>query len=450
METLSMTARVLLVLAIVGGLPPPCATARMTGEPGVWPRSQQTTAGTFTVYQPQIDSWDGYTLGFHAAASFQPPPTGDSPDAQSPPVFGVISLTASTLSDRAEGLVYLNDVTIVSADFPAIPQGDNSYKAWFQWLVPPGQKTVPLAQLQADLAVAGAKATRPVVVSNEPPEIIFSERAAVLIAVDGAPVWHLVPGTKLERIVNTRALAVRDPANGWIYVHLLNGWITAQTLAGPWQIAPSFPPQATQVASDLAKAGTVDLMEGSADPTTKQKPTLKTGLPAVFVSIRPTEVITLDGPPDWQQIDQTNLLYVKNTTGNVFRDIQNQVIYVLLSGRWFSASDLKGPWTFVDGQALPPDFAQMPDDSPKENVKACVPGTRQAQEALIAAQMPQSAQVYISKVSFKPRISGVPVLQLIEGTTLFYVMNSPDPIIQVSPELWYAVQNGVWFTSRPR
>jgi hypothetical protein len=445
MKALSRVGLGALLVTLAMGSARGTASAQMTApQPGFWPRSQQTTAGTFTVYQPQVDSWDGFTLNAHAAASFQPPSTDQNKPA---PIFGVIGLTASTLTDKADGIVYLNDVTIAKADFPAVAQGDSTYRAWFQWLVPPGQKQIPLAQLQADLAAAGAKAARPVTVKNDPPQILFSERAAVLILIDGEPAWRVVSGASLERVVNTRALTLRDLANGWVFVHLLNGWITAPTLAGPWAIAASVPPKAGEVAEQLGKAGTVDLMEGSADPTTKKKPTLQAGMPAVFVASKPTEVITLQGPADWTSIEGTNLLYVQNTTGNVFRDIVDNNVYVLLSGRWFKAPTMAGPWVYVDGANLPPDFAQMPDSSPKENVKACVPGTRQAQEALIAAQTPQSALVYLDKVVFKPAISGVPVLQIIAGTSLYYVMNSPDPILQVTPNLWYAVQNGVWFTA---
>jgi hypothetical protein len=40
----------------------------------------------------------------------------------------------------------------------------------------------------------------------------------------------------------------------------------------------------------------------------------------------------------------------------------------------------------VPANRLPPDFANLPDDCPKENVKAGVPGTPQATEAGVAAR----------------------------------------------------------------
>ncbi len=443
MNRFSLSLAGVLVAVLGLGTGPGTASAQTTPEkPDFWPRSEKTTAGTFTVFQPQVDSWDGFTLYLHAAASFQPP------DPKQVAIFGVISLTAATLSDRADGLVYLNDVTITKTNFPAVPQGDAVYQQWFQWIIPAGQKTMPLAQLEADLGIAGAeKKARAITVNNDPPQIVFFDQAAVLVYVDGDPAWRKVPKASLQRVINTRALVLRQGESGHVFIHLLNGWITAPTLGGPWTIAKGVPNSANKAAKELAKAGTVDLMEGSADPQTKEKPTLQAGLPSILVAFKPTEIVTFQGAADWSNIEGTNLIYVKNTTGNVFRDIANNTLYVLISGRWFSASSMAGPWTYVAASSLPPDFAQIPNTSPKENVKASVPGTRQAQEAVIAAQVPQSALVYIGKATFKPTLNGIPILQEIPGTPLFYVLNSPDPIIQVSPTSWYAVQNGVWFTA---
>jgi hypothetical protein len=57
---------------------------------------------------------------------------------------------------------------------------------------------------------------------------------------------------------------------------------------------------------------------------------------------------------------------------------------------------------------LAADFAGLPGDSPKENVKPSVPGTHQAREALIANDIPQTAQVDRTQAQFKPQISGEP------------------------------------------
>lgn len=77
-----------------------------------------------------------------------------------------------------------------------------------------------------------------------------------------------------------------------------------------------------------------------------------------------------DGPARWVPIQGTQLLYVDNTTGNIFKEIGDQHNYLLISGRWFKSQDMAGPWTFVAANELPADVVNIPDDIPKENAKA--------------------------------------------------------------------------------
>src|SRR6516162_5396825 len=77
-----------------------------------WPKSAQLDGATYTVFQPQLDSWDSYTLAAHAAVSVLPP------GSQSP-VFGVLKVTAKTRVDRLARTVYFTDTTVQSASFPS-------------------------------------------------------------------------------------------------------------------------------------------------------------------------------------------------------------------------------------------------------------------------------------------------------------------------------------------
>ena len=409
-------------------------------SPDGWPRSQKAAAGTFTVYQPQLDSWDGYKLAFHAAASVQPAGSEEQ-------TFGVLEFAADTLTDRLARVVELQGLRVLKATFPSAPAQAETYRSAFQAMVPAKKPIIALDRIETQMAILGAERkgqAQPV--RNEPPQIIFAQTAAALVFIDGEPAWRPVAKTALERVINTRALVLKDMKTGQVVVHLLDGWVGAPSLDGPWTQTKG-PPDSDKVAAEVAKAGAADLMEGPEDPKTKKRPSLKSGVPQIFVVSKPTEVINVTGAPNWVPVEGTNLLYVQNTSGNVFRDLATQKVYVLLSGRWFVAPSLDGAWSFVAGEALPADFAKIANDSPKENVKASVPGTPQAQEAVIAAQIPQTATVYVDKAKFEPTISGTPVLKPVDGTALFYVFNSPDPIIQVSPTQWYAVQNGVWFTA---
>ena len=406
--------------------------------PDPWPKTVEEQGVKYTMYQPQLDSWDEYHFAAHSAVSVLPPGAKE-------PVFGVIDFTAKTRVHRLLRSVEFHDFKVMKAIFPTVPDKAVQYGQAFQKIVAGGPSTMSLDRLEAMLAITGAeKKALEVQLMNNAPQFIFSQKPGVLISIDGQPVWHPIKDSAFQRVLNTGALVLRAPS-GLLYIHVLDGFVQAQSLAGPWTVAGSVLPEAYTLATELAKTGAVDLLAGP--PDAKPKPSLKTGAPEVFVATVPAELIVTEGPPDWVPIQGTMLLYVKNTTGNIFRDLNNQTIYVLDTGRWFTASNLTGPWQYIDGKSLPPDFANMPDDSPKENVKAAVPGTPQAAEAVIANQIPHTATVNRSLAKFAPVINGAAEMKPIQGASLEYVFNSPDPIIMVSPSQWYAVRAGVWFSA---
>jgi len=418
--------------------PPPAA--QVTPDP--WPKLREIGGVKYTLYQPQLDKWNGYDFEAHAAVAVLPVGAKD-------PVFGAIEITANTEVAKVSRTVHFSDIKIVRAIFPSAPDRSARYQQAFQTIASNGPSTMSLDRLEIALAITGEeKKARAVPVKNEPPRFVFSQSAAVLVPIDGTPVWRTIQGTRLERVLNTRALVVLDDSTGRFYVHLFDGFVEAPSIAGPWTLATKVPPSIVSLEASLAKQNVIDPMTGPTDPKTKEKASLKHGVPDVVVTTTPTELLVTEGPPDWVPIEGTMLLYVKNTTGNIFKNLNDQLNYVLVTGRWFHAPDLAGPWQYIAGTELPPDFTRIPDDSPKENVKAAVPYTTQADEALIANEIPQTATISRAKASFTPEINGgSPDMRHIPDTPLNYVFNSPSPIIMVSPSEWYAVQSGIWFTS---
>ena len=100
----------------------------------------------------------------------------------------------------------------------------------------------------------------------------------------------------------------------------------------------------------VSKSGAVDLLAFVDPKDPKSRPSLAKGpVPAIVVATEPTELIVTQGEPNYVPIDGTQLLYASNTTGHVFKHLGDQQTYVLVTGRWFRAASLAGPWTFVPG-----------------------------------------------------------------------------------------------------
>ncbi|HUC83760.1 MAG TPA: hypothetical protein VL970_01100, partial [Candidatus Acidoferrales bacterium] len=419
-------------------LPPAAASSGGTESSAVsWPLAFSDTAASYTIYPPQCDSWNGHRFVGRSAVAIQP-------YGQAEPTYGVIEFNALTLVDKNTQTAKLADVKISGTDFSGAERMQKylpTLRSIFSEEAPP----LALGNLESSLVYTPPE--RPARLINTPPNVVVANRPAVLVSLDGPPVWRPAPGTILDRAINTRVLLLRD-ASGRYYLHVFDGFLQADSLQGPWTVA-SQPPADLAVAQKAAvDAGLVDLMQGTPNSVTGVEPSLSTSAtPEVFVETKPSELITFSGAPEYAPIPDTDLLYADNTSANVFKLLTDQQDYILISGRWYRAPSLDGPWQFVPGNQLPADFAEIPDTSPKENVKASVPGTPQAEEALIANSIPQSAAVPVNETMENPQIDGGIQLAPIAGTPLDYVVNSATPIIEVNPELWYACQDGVWYDS---
>ena len=253
----------------------------------------------------------------------------------------------------------------------------------------------------------------------------------------------------MKRVINTRALILQAGFTDALYIHVYDGWLTSNGIGGPWTqafLGPMMLKEANDVAQELATKGLVDLLDGGAKAN--PKPSLANGVPTIYTSQTPTELIEFKGQPNFVPIVGTQLLWASNTTSDVLINTANNDYYALLAGRWFKTGNLSGPWSFVASDALPPDFAKIPPQSLAGAVLPTVAGTPQAQEAVIENSIPQTATVPLKNgPKFTPNFNGPPKLVSIPGTTLSEVQNSSEPIIQVAPNSYYAVVAGVWFTA---
>jgi uncharacterized protein (TIGR03000 family) len=396
-----------------------------------WPRKIVHNDETFTVYPAQVEKWEQNRLEARAIVSVE---TKDSPL----PVFGLLRIRAHTVVDR--GQVALEDLEVPQAEFPTAPEKSKKYLEVLRMKLPEGTRSFALDDLEANLAVTQARAsTRTAAVKNEPPEILVSTKPALLVLIDGKPVLREVGAGKLQRIINTRALILFDEASNKYYLRLADRWLEAPALAGPWSASPK-PPETLETAlGALRDSPQVDLPEAEAFE--------KDTIPVVYVRTAQAELIQTQGEPELAPIEGTRLQWVKNTTSQVLRDLAGQAYFVLLSGRWFRAKALQGPWEFVPADKLPGDFAKIPPTHPRGDVLASVAGTPQAREAVLANQAPQTTAVRRNRVGQGPIYDGPPQFKPIEGTALQYAVNSPTPVIRIDAQTYYAVENGVWFTA---
>jgi hypothetical protein len=226
----------------------------------------------------------------------------------------------------------------------------------------------------------------------------------------------------------------------------MDRWMEASDLNGPWTAVQDPPTMLQKVREKFANDPQVDMLN---DLSEDLKEALEDGIvPTIYVSTVPAELIVTQGEPQLEPIPGTNLLWVKNTTNILLLDSVEQFYYVLLSGRWFRSKSLeKGSWEYVPANKLPADFAKIPETHPRGDALASVAGTPQAREAVIANDVPQTATIKRSEAKLETFYDGAPQFQPIQDTDLSYAVNTPTPVVQVSPDSYFACENGVWFTA---
>jgi hypothetical protein len=396
-----------------------------------WPRKFAVGTNSVAVYQPQIEEWIGNSLSARAAIAIT--------ETQSKqPLYGVLWFTARAEIDKINRLVTLSDFKVRKLNIPIAPDKAAAFEAALQARANKQDEVIALDRLLADMAINHAATnSTSYEVKNDPPQVFFSTRPATLVLIDGFPVLRPVPDSSLERVINTRSLLIREQSSGRFYLHVMDGWMESSNINGPWAIAG-------QTSPELRKL--VDSKPGS-EPSLAEA-IRRDAVPAVIISTQPAELLQTQGDPQVASIEGTQLLYVTNTDNDIFVQTPSQDHFILLSGRWFKAQSLKGPWQYVSGEKLPADFAKIPATHQKAAVLVSVPGTPQAKEALIANATPQTATITRSAATLTVNYDGSPQFKSIENTTLRYAVNTSTPVIRIDESSYYAVQNGVWFIAR--
>ena len=423
---------------VAAAVPPPAA-AKAPIPADAWPRQINLSGAAVLVYAPQVTGWVDGRIDFRSAVAIKPAGARGE-------TFGVVTATARTRVDRVTRLVSFDGIRITNSDFPALPDRGAGYAAELQAQLATVSRTITLDRLQASLHASGFAAPT-VAVQNDPPRVIVSTTPAILVPIAGAPVWKPVPGAaSFQRLINTRALMLKSASEPQIFMKVYDGWLMANALDGPWT-QPFIPPAGIDaVAKQVAATGVVDVLDGG--PRANPRPSLAQGIPAVYTSQVPAELVVFEGAPEFAPIVGTGLMWATNTTGDVLRVGAAGDYYVLLAGRWFRSAALTGPWSFVASNALPPDFAKIPPTSLAGAVLSTVAGTPQAQEAAIEIAIPQTATVPLKNgPTFTATYDGAAQFVPVPGTSLSRASNSRVPVIQTAPGAYYAVRAGIWFTA---
>ena len=155
------------------------APANRATQPGgdPWPRTADVNGATISIYQPQLNSWNGNLLDAYAAVKIKV----SGSDVTN---YGVIWFTARTEVDKVNRVVTVNDFALTKQNFPTLANNGSAYAAAFKGAMP-WTENMPLDELETALATTSVDAEQHrVAVNNDPTAALSCSHDAWRARVD--------------------------------------------------------------------------------------------------------------------------------------------------------------------------------------------------------------------------------------------------------------------------
>jgi len=405
-----------------------CFTAITLTTAAQWPKDITTKNGAvITIYQPQPEKLTGNNLEGRAAFS-----AVETKGAE--PVFGVFWYNTTIATDRDTRMITLESIKINDVKLPGIADENKilRLKQLLEIEIPTWQLNASLDDISATIEQEQSYVSDEL--KNDPPKIIYVSVPTTLVLMDGEPKLQDDKDLKMKRVINSAFLIVQSTEDKKYYLNGGTTWYVSGSMKDGYLPATSLPKSVAALDHQMKKAQEGKPKEESAAPG------------SILVSTEPAELIQTSGTAEFANIAETSLLYVPNSEDDIFKNIADNQYFVLLSGRWYVAAKLEGPWMYTASDKLPADFAKIPVGSPKDNVLSSVAGTAASKDAIHDAQVPQTAKVDRKTATCSVTYDGEPKFEKIDGTSLELAMNTSSTVLK-SGSIYYCVEKGVWFAA---
>ena len=394
-----------------------------------WPRSYDAPGAELTVHQPQVDDWQSYSKLSAKSAIVV------SLNGVPEPVYGALYFTVDTSVNMQKRLVAMQNLKLTKIFFPNSNKSvtDQAEKATREALAERKSIVVALSRITA-LVEDTKDLQKNVDVNYAPPQIHYSSEPAILINTLGKPSFKKLENSGLDFCANTNWDLISDPDTKDYYLLYFNSWLKTKNLQkGPWIAADKLPEKFRKIPDDGNWKEVIN------KPTVPVKK-----IPKVIFSEKPAELILTEGEEKLVPISNTKLSYVENSESDLFYSKTTRKYYFLITGRWFQADTLAKEWESAKDK-LPEDFKKIPDGSPKDHVKAAIPGTDEAKSAVLMASLPRRATVQ-RDTKLTVSYEGEPEFALIKGTNIEFALNTGYDVFKVGGK-YYCCYKAVWFTA---
>ncbi len=406
---------------------------RLTAGEGSWPKQLDTAKGRITLYQPQPESYDLQAGTIAARAAFSFTQTGSTK-----PEFGAMLFTARYGIDREADLAQLQSITIKEWKFPGADATEKTQlQDYLNQLISQKPLQTSLSELTQSLKGIKHNQQDTTKLANTPPQIYYREEPTALVIIDGKPIPKDIPDTDYQRIINTPYMLLYAKASGRYYLNGNNQWFSSKSITGEWSPAANLP-------AGLKETAKAQGLEDIAPSDTTNSIT-----PRILVCTEPAELIAVDGRPEYLPLNNAGILYIKNTSSVLLLNISQQQYYTLAAGRWYTSSSLEdgAKWSYVPSSEVPQDFTKIPATEQTAGLLAAVPGTEQAEQAVLEATIPQTAEVQRDAPTPEISYDGAPEFAASGAAGVEYGVNTAAAVIKYG-STYYLCDSGVWYSSK--
>jgi hypothetical protein len=396
-----------------------------------WPIEIESDEGfVTTLYQPQLESFEANILEGRMAVTIKPP--------EKEMIFGAVWFKARMSTDLDNRTVLLEKMSIIKTHFPDMVNEEKSSK--FSELLSAEMESWNL-KMSLDRILASLNEVENLnqlsdQINNDPPAIYFRTTLAMLIIIDGEPRLKKDEDSGLEYVVNTPFFIVKDTKKEDYYITDGNFWYTSKEILKGWEATKKPPSKVKKFAEDNIEEQEPDSIAQS-----------YTEAPELIIETKSAELIIVGGEIEYKPIEGTSLLYVANSENDIIMDIDSQNHYILIAGRWYYSKSLEdGDWKFSEPDDLPEEFKLIPEDSDMASVRPSIPGTPEAQTALLEQSIPQTATIDRKEAKVEVKYDGEPQFEKIEGADVSYALNTDKTVLLINNK-YYCVDDAVWFIS---
>lgn len=417
-----------LLISLFAILMIPSATYSQDGFSDLqWPREIELGKYIITLYQPQLENFEGNKLDGRMAVSIK---------ADEELYFGAVWISSVVSTNTEDRIVTLEKVAVPKVHFPDLDDEERikRFSEMLEGELESWEITMSLDRLIASMNDLDERKSNNPNLNNAPPKILYRTIPSDLISIDGDPILKKDDEFGIEYVVNTAFFIAKEKDSYYIK----NGkfWLKSKEVLGPYEQTEKADKNIQKFADKYGS----DIELDSIDLAMTKSPEL-------IIVTEPAELISTDGDAEYSSIEGTGLLYATNTEDDIIMDIDSQEHYILIAGRWYHSKSLEnGEWTFAEPQDLPEDFNLIPKDSDVANVRISIPNTDEAQDALLEQSIPQTAKVDRNGTTVEVSYDGDPQFEAITGTSMSYAVNTDKTVLLINKK-YYCVDDAIWFVS---